>query len=332
VGLVFVALFGLGCAEQLPAAPLVPTVVSGAHDDSLICRGIQDHFLGLPGLGTAGAGKTRPLAGRWWIRGCAAQFAGSELRIELSGPGWYFVDQRSANFALKQQVPFSMGVQLNGEPRLSLDGLVAAFWLKPTGLPKVDLRFSQDLNVHPVSAWGVLLGLVPLLSVRDRVSESLSAAAVSALQDVLRDGATATYDIGSGQPDVALGRLQPGKTPEHAFADHIRWLVNDRVLLPPAGAHVVGPIEPGPTRLDTRIEQGSGLDYRVVCADDMAADFDSIAKGEVAKLPPSKLGIAGSFAGTGEHSATFQVDSCKFFVVVSTLGNATTMAALRVRA
>ncbi len=332
IGLLWAALVGVGCAGQPPKVPVAPSVARAVNDNSQICSAIRDRFVGLPGLETVGDGKNTPLAGRWWIRGCTARRVGSALRVELSGPGWYFVDQRSTNFALRQQVPFTLTLKLDGEPRFSLNGGVAALWLKPQGLPKVDLHLSRDLNVHPVSAWGSLLGLMPLVSVRDIAADNLSEAAVSALQSVLRDGATATYDVGSKQPDVTLGKLEPGKAPDHAFADGIPWLVNDRVLLPPSGAQVVGPIDPGPTRLDGRIERGSGLAYRVVCVDDMAADFDSIAKGDIGKLPPSSLGIEGSFAGLGEHSATFRVDSCKFFVVVSTQGNSTTTAALRVRA
>ncbi len=332
IGLLWAALVGVGCAGQPPAAPLAPTVANGVSDDSQICSAMRDRFVGLPGLETVGEGKTRPLTGRWWIRGCTARRTGAGLRVELSGPGWYFVDHRSNNFALRQQVPFSLSLKLDGEPRFSMNNGVAALWLKPQGLAKVDLHLSRDLNVQPISAWGSLIGMMPLVSVRDIAADSLSQTAVSALQSVLRDGATATYDVGSGQPDVALGKLEPGKAPDHAFADGIPWLVNDRVLLPPSGAQVVGPIDPGPTRLDARIERGSGLSYRVMCAADMPSDFASIAKGDVGKLAPSGLGIEGNFAGLGDHSATFRVDACKFFVVVSTHGNSTTMAALRVRA
>jgi hypothetical protein len=154
---------------------------------------------------------------------------------------------------------------------------------------------------------------------------------VSALRTELRAGATATFDLSSGQRDVTIGLLPAGQTPRTAFPGGIPWLVNDRLFLPPNATQVVGPIDPGPTRLDVRIEQGSGLAYRTICESDMAGAYDAIASGHVNRLPRRALAADGTVSGVGEHSATFRVDDCKFFVVVSTLGDSTTVAALRVR-
>jgi hypothetical protein len=289
-------------------------------------------MVGIAGLedGTTAA-QVNALSGRWWIRGCSTKQVAHGIQLQLDGPGWYYVDQRDSDFALRQQVGFTLGVGLEGTLELKVAERVASLWFEPTKTPELELHVARDLSVRPTSAWGSLISLAPLVSVPDRVAERLSAAAVSALRTELRAGATATYDLSSGQRDMALGKLPPGQTPRTAFLGSIPWLVNDRLFLPPNATQVVGPIDPGPTRMDVRIEQGSGLTYRTVCQGDMPADYEAIASGHLDRLPRQASTADGTVSGMGEHSATFRVDGCRFFVVVSTLGDSTTVAALRVR-
>jgi hypothetical protein len=329
---VCLALASIACGAQEPRA-VWPNRLSNADDNSFVCKAVMDRFVGIPGLeDESTAGQAKALSGRWWIRGCSAQFSANGIRVQLEGPGWYFVDQRDKDFELRQQVNFTLAIGLEGRTAVSVDKGVASLRFEPRTRPEVELHVARDLRLHATSAWGSLVALVPLISVRDRAAERLSGLAESALSSELSQGATATYDLVSGQRDAALGKLPPGQTPQTAFADGIPWLVNDRLFLPPNATQVVGPIDPGPTRLDVRIEQGNGLAYRTVCQDDMPADYDAIATGQLDRLPPRASAVGGALRGVGEHSATFQVDGCKFFVVVSTLGDSRTIAALRVRA
>ena len=325
------AVASIACSTEEPPA-VSPNRSSGVSDDSLICKAVTDRFVGLPGLddGTT-ATQVKALSGRWWIRGCSAKQVANGVRVRLEGPGWYFVDQHDSDFELRQQVTFTLGVELEGSTDLTIANGIASLWFEPTTTPDVELRVTRDLRVHATSAWGSLVGLVPLVSVNDRAAERLSALAVSALGASLREGATATCDLESGQRDMALGRLPLGQAPQTAFQDGIRWLVNDRLFLPPTATQVVGPIDPGPTRLDARIERGSGLAYRTVCQNDMPAAYEAIASGHLDRLRTRASAANGTLLGLGEHSATFRVDDCKFFVVVSTLSDSTTVAALRVR-
>ena len=325
------AVASIACStEERPAAS--PNRLSGVSDDSLICKAVTDRFVGIPGLddGTTTT-QVKALSGRWWIRGCSAKRAVNGLRVRLEGPGWYFVDQHDSDFELRQQVTFTLGIELEGTPELTVAKGVASLWFDLKTTPEVELQIADDLGVHATSAWGSLVGLIPLVSVRDRAAERLSALAVSALRTELREGATATYDLASGQRDVALGKLPAGQTPQTAFPGGIPWLVNDRLFLPPSATQVVGPIDPGPTRLDVRIEQGNGLTYRTVCQGDMPADYAAIASGHLDRLFSRASTAEGTLRGLGEHSAIFRVDGCRFFVVVSTLSDSTTVAALRVR-
>ena len=319
------------CSTSEPAAS--PTRLNGTSDDSLICKAVADRFVGIPGLesGTQ-ATQGNALYGSWWIRGCSAKRVDSGIRVRFEGPGWYFLDRREADFELRQQVRFTLGIELEGAPGLSVDNGVATLRFETKSTPEVQLQVTGDLSVHATSAWGTLVGLVPTVSVRDRAAQRLSTVAVNALRAKLREGASATYELASGQRDVALGPLAPGQTPQTAFTDGIPWLVNERLFLPPHATQVFGPIEPGPARVDARIEQGSGLALRTVCQGDMLADYEAIASGHTERLPARASAVHGTLAAGGERSVTLQVHDCKYFVVVSTLGESTTVAALRVRA
>ena len=320
----------VACSTPEPAAS--PNRLNGTSDDSLICKAVRDRFVGIPGLEDGPTGtQSQALRGSWWIRGCSAKRVKNGIRVRFEGPGWYFLDQRDRDFELRQQVRFTLGLELEGAPELTVNQGVAALRFETKATPEVELQVTRDLSVHPTSAWGSLIGLVPMVSVRDRVAQRLSTVAGSALRNKLLEGATATYELASGQRDVALGMLAQGQTPQAAFTDRIPWLVNERVFLPPSATQVLGPIDPGPTRLDARIEQGSGLVFRTVCQADMGADYQAIASAQLDRLPTRASTAQGTISGAGEHTATFRVAGCKFFVVLATLGESTTVAAARVR-
>lgn len=117
-----------------------------------------------------------------------------------------------------------------------------------------------------------------------------------------------------------------------AFQDGVPWLVNDRLSLAPEAVHVVGPIEPGPTRLDVTVEQGAGARYRTLCAKDMPADYPSLARGHVSSLVPAPDLPAGSISGAGPHTTDFELRGCRFYLVVSALDQQAALISLRVRA
>ncbi|HEY3252577.1 MAG TPA: hypothetical protein VGJ91_01470, partial [Polyangiaceae bacterium] len=212
-----------------------PDRLRGASDDSVICKAVTDRFVGIPGLedgtpdGVAAArgqpNPSQPLLGSWWIRGCSAKRVANGIRLRLEGPGWYFLDRRDRDFELRQQVTFTLGIELEGAPELTVDKGVASLRFEPKTTPEVELQVTRNLHVHPTSAWGSLVTLMPVVSVRDRVAQQLSTVAVNALRNKLRDGATATYELASGQRDVALGKLPAGHTPQAVFTDGIPWLV-----------------------------------------------------------------------------------------------------------
>jgi hypothetical protein len=174
---------------------------------------------------------------------------------------------------------------------------------------------------------------MPLVPVRAMAAERFSDAAVSALRIKLRGGATATYDFGSGQSDATLGKVELGKTPQHAFDDQTPWLVNDRLLLAPAAVHVMGPIAPGPTRLDVDVQRGKGITYQAVCDQNLDENYSVLVGGRANDIPTREVVANGTVTGPGLHTTDFIVPDCKFYLVVSAVqGPRTTLASFRVRA
>jgi hypothetical protein len=329
-----IAMLGNACSQHEASAPRVP-VTELSVDHSALCEQVADRFVGLPAMaGVAGdASGPRPLVGRWWLRGCSATRANNDLRVRIQGPGWYFVDKNDGNVAIHQQVPFDLSIELDGHVNLSSDKGVVSLWFAPAKEAKVDLRVSGDLDVRPTSAWGSFLSVAPLVPLQEMVADRFVATASDALRDKLRDGATVTYDIGAGQADATLGRLGAGQAPVNAFQDRIPWLVNDRLFLDAAAVHVLGPIAPGPTRLDVTVEQGSGATYRAVCVEDMAQDYPALARGDAAAISSDDPQMAhGTVAGPGKHTTDFRVDNCKFYLVVAALEPVSTVVSLRIRA
>jgi hypothetical protein len=80
------------------------------------------------------------------------------------------------------------------------------------------------------------------------------------------------------------------------------------------------------------IESGSAVNYHAVCAEDLSANYPAIASGKLAQVPTRTWAASGSASGIGRHSAALRVDGCRFYLVLSTTGPLTTLAALRVRA
>jgi len=329
-----IALLAVGCAQQ-GTAPARAPVAPPAVDDSLLCKRMADRFVGLPALGDGNpdaAARPTPLVGRWWLRGCAATRENGDLRVRLQGPGWYFVDKNDGNLELHQQVPFNLSIELDGRMNLTTTRGIVSMWFAPAEPPKVDLQVSGSLDVRPSSAWGKVLSLMPLVSVRNIAADRFTETAADALRLRLREGATVTYDLGAGQADATLGRLGAGQSPVNAFQDHVPWLINDRLSVGASAVHVVGPIEPGPTRLDVMVESGPGVAYRALCIQDMASDYSALARGDAAAVSNDPRMASGSVAGPGKHTTDFRVDGCKFYLVISALKSAAAVVSLRVRA
>lgn len=329
--LLSIALLAIGCAPAVASHPqtaLLPRV----SDDSFVCEHLTDRFVGLPAVSDGAAKRPAPLVGRWWLRTCSTTREKDELRVRLEGPGWYFVDKNDGDLALHQQVPFDLSIELDGRLNVTAASGVYSMWLNPDKEPRVELQVSRDLDLKPSSAWGSLLRLMPLVPVRSIAADRFTESASLALRSKLREGATVTYDVAAGQADATLGRLGAGQTPETAFQDGVPWLVNDRLFLDAAGVQVVGPITPGPTRLDVTVESGAGVAYRALCAKDMDKDYSALARGDAASIAVDPKLANGAVAGLGKHTADFRVEKCKFYLVISALERTDTLVSFRVRA
>jgi hypothetical protein len=325
----------LGCAGAAarppalePRAQLQPSSV----DRSAVCDSLAERFIGLPSNSDSNTGaKVAPSAGSWWVRSCSAIRTGDELRVRLQGPGWYWVEESSGGIAVRQQVPFQLSLEVDGRVHDSFSAGVFSLWFEPAREPRIQVVAPAQLNVRSSNALGWMLQLVPLASPGRVAAERFSESMTTALRGKLRDGATVTFDVRSGQSDAALGRLEAGEAPRHPFEDGASWVVNDRLFLAPAASQVLGPINPGRSSLDVAIESGSGVSYKALCSEDMISSYAAIASGELSLVPGRAWVASGEITGPGPHTAPLRVESCKFYLVVATTGRHGTLAALRVR-
>jgi hypothetical protein len=323
-----------GCAAPPPAkSPSAPSKVAGPGRPNWVCSELMGQFLGLPAAERAGVESGGPaLAGRWWLQDCSLELVGrSQLALHLGGPGWYWVDSEEGDIALHQQVPFELRADVVGTIRTEYAGGVAWLWFEPSRDPSVQVIASTDLDLRSTSLWGSVLQHVPLLPLRALTAEKLSASAGSAFRARLSKGVTVTYDVFKGQADMSLGQLGRGEAPRHPFEDGYSWIANDRLVLPPAATQVFGPLEPSPLQLDVIIEQGPGVAYQAVCTRDMAASLADVAAGRPERVPVTARVTSGTMLGHGRHMSDLRVSACPYYLIVSTGGQAKTVAALRLR-
>jgi hypothetical protein len=325
------------CAE--PRAPKTPSPApaSEAGNTNWVCRGLSDHFLGLPSTTNEPEAGPPAVVGCWWVRGCKLGLtrgtAGTrELEVHLDGPGWYWIDFEEGDFQLHQQVPFELGADIVGGVRFLYSGNVASFWFEPTRPPDVVVEASQELELHGLTLWGSLLRRIPLVPIRRMTAERLSDSAAAAFAAQIQRGVTVTYDVARGQADMALGALGPGETPRRLFEDGTAWIENARLLLPVGATHVFGPLEPMPIVVDVVVEQGPGIAYRALCARDMESYIEPVAAGQVDRIPDDQIVDHGTLMGAGAHSASLRIGACPHYLIISSAREETTLVALRLSA
>jgi hypothetical protein len=334
------ALVSCGCAGgtlqsprwELNGAPLGAASV----DDSLLCRSLADRFVGLPSVDRRWSNAQTPTApapsaGRWWVRQCSAKSRGSELEVVLSGPGWYWIDQRSSGIEVRQQVPFELTIEVTGRLREAANNGVFSLWFVPSQEPVVRVEAPPSLEAKPVNAWGEIVSFLPGVSPAEVAARRFKQDLEQAFQAQSRAGATFTYDLSSGQADATLGQLPPGKTPRPVLDDEATWLVNERLLLAPRGVQVLGPIDPGELTMNVIVEQGPGLIYRAVCQQTLRDNYQAIMAGSFSGLTRASWLAEGTLVGLGERTSRFRVEACKFYLVVTASSRAYAVGALRVR-
>jgi hypothetical protein len=133
------------------------------------------------------------------------------------------------------------------------------------------------------------------------------------------------YDVLHEQPDFSLGLLGEGQMPEHPFSDGRRWFANEKLIAAPGGLHVLGPFEPHETMsFDARVTFGPPLAWQRVCVADLERAFVTLEHGE-------PILDSGTFSGLRVPETKLEPAECRFYVVLSTVGKASSHAAIRVR-
>lgn len=278
----------VGCASsaprpETPEREVRPIVRSAVEDSNIrallrdvaaaqLCDSLEGGFSGLPDSEAGDDAGGAPSAGRLWIRECEVENQGDQLIVSIGGPGWVYLSQGKSGFAVRDYLRLSALVTLTGELDLAYnrDKRVVSVWFTPRG--QVQSKVAPIGSV-PVVAENVLAKILSAFSaVREYTQEEAQDAVIQDGADLfsnaLEHGFTLTADLCQGQIDSMVGALSNGETPNRPFASNgIRWLSNERVKLRRGGIDVAGPwqMKTAPLRLEVDVEDGPGVEVRVVC-------------------------------------------------------------------
>jgi len=294
------------------------------------------HFVGLPADLDRPGDSSVPAAGRWWVRSCTFDLTGGELHLKLSGPGWFWVDRHEGAFHLRQHVYFAVKVDVYGaiQKHIGFKNGILSVWFRPS---RAVVRAEPLGRIHPsssnfaVSVLRRVAAPLPGMNVDQVVRERVEAELTLRFKQALGKDSTVVYDLGGSQPEFALGTLREGTRPDHPFGGGA-WYVNEKVLAAPGSVHAFGPFDAEEAlSLDVRINRGSGVSWRAVCASDVERALSKVENGEAASIPERVVAKHGALSGAGVRRAETPALACPSYVVVSALGDDVTEAALRLR-
>jgi hypothetical protein len=302
-----------------------------------VCDGLLNHFLPLPA--EAGRGKTAaPAAGRFWVRQCDFGLGRENLLyVRLRGPAWVWVQRDEPPYHLRQHVYFHVDARLEGTIRNDFrwKGGVVSLWFHSADA-SVDIQPLGEIHTRSDSPLGSLLTelALPIASLNPdaRAREKIETEVTERFETALSGGFTLVYDVLREQPDFSLGLLPEGEIPEHPFSDGRPWFANERLIAAPGAMHVLGPFEPHETMsLDARITRGPPLAWRRVCASDLERAFAAVELGAPGRVPDASIIDSGTLSGRRVLESPLGPAECRSYVVVSTIGNELSHAAIRVR-
>jgi len=275
---------GGSCPQpETPEREVRPIVRSAVEDSNIrallrdvaaaqLCSSLEGGFSGLPDSDSEADGGVTPSGGRLWIRECEVESQGDQLVVSVGGPGWAWLSQGKSGFAVRDYLRLSALMTITGELDLAYnrDKRVVSVWFSPRG--PVRSKVAPIGNV-PVVAENVLAKILSAFSsVREYTQEEARDAVIQdgadLFNDALENGFTLTADLCRGQVDSLVGALRNGEAPVRPYpSDELRWLANERVKLRRGGLDVAGPwqMKTAPLSLDIEVEEGPGIEVRVVC-------------------------------------------------------------------
>jgi hypothetical protein len=313
-----------------------PAQVAPGSNGSALCAAVQDQFIPLP-ADLEHSHAEAPAAGRWWIRSCTTTVDGADVRVSLQGPAWYWVETKEGAYRVRQHVYFRTAAELTGrfQEGISWQGGVISLWFHPSDA-NVHIEPVSTIHTQPrnfmYSALKALAFPVPGYNSRDLAKQQFDHEATVSFEEALRRGYTLVYDIDEGRMDFALDLLAPGELPYRPFDDGTSWLANERLLLAPGGAHVLGPFDDLPeAALDVRPSRGNGLAYRAVCASDLRRVFGAAEQDHAVDVPARDIVATGQVRGSKPTTQRLGAIDCNFYLVLTALDQSVSEAAVRLR-
>jgi hypothetical protein len=337
-----------GSNPPAPPAAAAPSRTAAGNEDlrrlmldvagTKACEKLRGKFIGLGGSEADAnlIGAEQGLAsvtGRWLIRDCKERSERDALGLRIGGPGWQWVDRAQKGFRIRQYVYFSAVVDLRGSLDVGYDPAaeLASIWLTPVDAVGAEVSAAGSISPKAETVLASIVGAIgPTVGMAvDEVAKTAAGAEGTAqFKAKLAEGLTITFKPKTGQMDVLLGHLPNGVAPKRPFVTEAIWLLNERQDLFPAGLQMAGPFDPA-TRvvLDARVEQGSGLLYRLICQDDGQRAIDAVLRDE--PLPIPTLRASGKIEAGGPASASITPPPCPWLLVTAPLDDKPAKVALQ---
>lgn len=299
------------------------------------CNKLIGHFEALDG--PAHSGTTKAHEGRWWIRQCRTHVENGAIVVNLRGPLWLWVDQKSSGFELAQYVVFVVDVTVKGTVDAGYDAVnqVALLWFTPTDPSKVAGRPVGHARPR-AEGLGIMLNTITLGSAQQiadaSARESLARDLPRALRERFNRGFTIEIDFKTERVNGTFGRMATATATttaaERPFPMQPDTILNERQVLrlSPFGYQVAGPIEPLPrARLELEMEQGEGIRFRTACAAEVDAWFSPIEHGGW----PEVVAPHGDEGGDVRARSTTRVirpPPCRFYLITRALSGTAQVA------
>jgi hypothetical protein len=243
------------------------------------CEQIRGHFHAL-----AADGQPQLMTGALWIHGCRSSSRGTEVKFQLAGNGWQWIDEQKrkvgAKFSLRQYVRFAVTATITGTLDVGYDPdrHVASVWLSTKGDP--DVRFSPigKLDVDAEGAWSSVLGAAAGLladSPEESAKQDAQNQGAAAFKQQLGAGLTVTIDLCTGVTRSALGHSPRGKMAPAGVGES----KGIDVELQPGGLMIFGP-QPASAGMTIAAEVPSGsARLALVCNDEAEVEAKAFLAG-----------------------------------------------------
>lgn len=300
-----------------------------------VCGVLEGSFVQLISAGSAAEGDGEddtssdpPLGtGRLWVQSCSAEDVRGDLRIEIGGLGWQWIDRESrllgATFEVEEYVRFRAALTVTGEvrPTYARGSKLLQLTLQPTDPIVASLHPIQPVDVHSIGIWSRLVAhILSALTGKGmdaRGRELVEEQGTLELRMELEEGMAVAVDLCTGHRFSSIGALRAEALAERPpDVGGGRWITTERTQLHPGGLDIAGPwsTDPGDPLHGRVRARGGDVVAQLVCVDQV----ERLARAHLRREPLPRLEVLAEQIVTdgGEGRLQASTEGCDVALVV----------------